>query len=116
MVTTQVAFCLSTAALASSTALPAGSISLLSSAKKTGLSGELRLRSSSDVDVTASSRIGAGTGVATSVFAGAGRGAGAGGAGSSAAGAEAGSTTGAFFPLQAAATNIVAISAKRAAV
>ena len=39
---------------------PPGSISLLSSSKKTGFSGELRLRSSSDADAIASSRTGSG--------------------------------------------------------
>src|SRR3954469_22752609 len=102
-------------AFASSTALPAGSISLLSSAKKTGRRGELRLSSSREADAIASSpRTGSGGTVVGST---AGRG-GAGGRAAAGAGAALvtgggggrGRATGGFLPPHPTATRVAAIT------
>src|SRR5262245_10453003 len=66
MVIVHVACCLRTAALPSRTCWPSADRSLLSRSKKTGLSGELRFKSSSDADETASSRTGSGGTIAAS--------------------------------------------------
>src|SRR5206468_9677003 len=60
IVTAQVEYFFNVAALSSSARCASDDRSLLSKSKKTGLSGELRFRSSSDADEIASSRTGSG--------------------------------------------------------
>src|SRR5581483_4269577 len=105
IVTVQVGYCLMTAALASSTARASAVRSLLSKSKNTGLSGELRLISSSDADEIASSATGSGgTTVGSATGSGGAGGRAADAAGAAAAGGGAGRATGGFLPPHAAAS------------
>src|SRR5262245_43992541 len=100
------------AALPSSTLFALGSISLLSSVKNAGLSGEFLLRSSSDAELTVSTGIGkAGGGGSGARGGGAGGGVGAGGGTASAVGT--GATFGVLWQAAAPTITAAAITAKR---
>src|SRR5712691_7964672 len=118
IVTYQLVYFFNAEAFAFRTAWPSALTSLLSSSKNTGLSGELRLRSSSEADAMVSSLTGSGGTTMGSAT-------GSGGAGGRAAegaaafavvgGGGAGRATGAFLPPHAAATSATKISTHCAA-